>query len=109
MKPVQTRKISGGSQINAYPSNRDGRLKFVVVTLNYSYPEKGVAINQGRVEGVFVLEGSLKITLNGVVHNCPQGEVLYFEEGDKYAVAGRGKAIVAISPANKGETIVQEG
>lgn len=99
-----TRDISGGSKVDIYSKSEDKRLYFAVVYSESDYPEKGVAINRNQTEGIFVIEGELTITVNDEEIRCVRGDVVYFEEGKEYTVSGKGTAVVAITPAEGGQT-----
>lgn len=111
MKAKKTIKsISGGSTIHSYSPSTDERLKFAYVDLMEDYPESGYAVNQNQIEGIFVTEGTVQVTIDDKKLTCKAGDVVYFEEGQCYTVSGKGKIIVAIAPASGGKTeIVEKG
>lgn len=103
-----TRPISGGGSVKIFSSSKDDKIYLAHVTMTGNrYPEKGHAVNKGQVEAVYVTAGELIFTLDGEKHVLGVGEVIYFDEGVKYTVEGTGEALVAITPAHGGETIIE--
>lgn len=101
----ETKPISGGAEVDVYTPSDCKRLNFALVRMDgQRYPQEGFAVNRDQVEGVMVVEGEFTITVDDEEMKCKPYDVVYFEEGKSYTVEGKGKVVVAISPADKGKT-----
>lgn len=105
----KVREISGGGKVVVYGSSPDGLVTVACVSMSGErYPEQGKeAMNEGQCESVFISKGSFDGSYNGTQFHLESGDVIYFEEGVRYTLTGKGEAIVNViqlNPEKNGET-----
>lgn len=81
-----------------YPPSPKGDHSIAVVETRGRYPQTGVAYNDICTETVYLLEGQLRITLNGKETVLDPGDLCMILPNIKYSIEGIGKAMVLITP-----------
>lgn len=79
-----------------------------VVDMKGDYPGPGlVAHDIGRSEFVYVLDGSLNITLNKTTYTVNAGENILIRDGDYYYISGQGRAMVVVYDQPGGTSAIE--
>jgi mannose-6-phosphate isomerase-like protein (cupin superfamily) len=110
IKKEQSQKftIAGGTKGRIYPSSPENDFTVAEVKMEGVYPEKGYSINDVSKESLFLLEGNLKVEIEGEFSNLNPGDLIIVYPGKKYRIEGKGKVIDLITPAwekNKNQII----
>lgn len=63
------------------------------------YPEHGYSMNDRCTETIYVLEGEFVEEIDGKEVRLGPGDVCMVLPGQKYRSSGKGKAVLAITPA----------
>lgn len=94
---IEKYELSGGSLVEVHKVfGNDYYL--AIVDIDGEYPETGkIAKNSGRQEYIIILEGSMKITVDGEEHSLVAGESILVPDGGTYGIIGKGRALVFVN------------
>lgn len=118
MKQLKAKKyrLSGGSIVQVFPSDNKNRMNVAIVEQNTTYPgENMFNVNYVSIEMIFVLSGSIKITIrptkiascgssrreNEEIITLKQHEFIYIEPNTLYRVQGSAKVLVVVVPPSE--------
>ncbi|MEX0649755.1 MAG: cupin domain-containing protein [Candidatus Andersenbacteria bacterium] len=87
-----------GGHCYLYPDSPTEKLSCALVEQDGRYPTEGYKQNSICTEAFFVIDGSLKITVNGEVHQMNKHDVAYIPPKTPYAVEGKGTVFIFIEP-----------
>ena len=90
--------IAGGTQGNIFPSHPMGEQTIVSLVMDGVYPMKGYSINSICTETIYVIEGSLRVTLNETEYTVNAGDLIMVLPNTRYSVRGNAKALDIITP-----------
>lgn len=91
--------IPGGTTGVIYPDHPTKEMTIAVVETDGVYPEQGYSLNQRCTETLYMLSGEFTLTANDAVYVLKEGDVFMVLPQTRYALKGKGKAMVVITPA----------
>lgn len=96
--------LDGGAECTVLkPFGKD--VYAAVVSMDGVYPVVGKkAHNTGRIEYIYILDGSCICTLNGHDHVLKKGDDLTIEDGDTYVIQGTVRSLVIVKDSPGGGT-----
>lgn len=95
--------IAGGTKGHLFPAHPSGEQSIACVEASGVYPEHGVSVNDRCTETLYVIEGLLEVTVNGVANQLTAGELIMILPGERYSIRGTGKVLDCITPAWDGK------
>ena len=92
-------EIPGGTTGRLYPNHPAGEHTLAVVEMDGIYPLKGSSRNSVCTETMYVMEGTLNLTVDGEVHVLEEGDCYAITPGHAYRCEGKVKVLDVITPA----------
>ncbi len=79
-----------------------------VVRMDGEYPGAGkIAVDKGRSEFLYVLDGAFTVKVNQELFTLKAGENLLIHDGDSYYIWGKGRCMVMVQDQPGGKTDIQ--
>lgn len=91
--------IPGGTEGVIYPDHPTKEMTIAVVETDGTYPEKGRSVNERCTETLYMISGEFTLTAQGIPYTLHEGDVFMILPHTEYAIVGKGKALVLITPA----------
>lgn len=84
------------------------RYYLAIVTIDGRYPEDNkVAHDIKRSEYIYIIEGEILVSLNGIEYTMKQGESRLIKDGDYYWIKGKGKVLVFVHDKQGGVSNIE--
>lgn len=104
---VKKYDLSGGDKVTVLQPFGKNIYAAVAELKGNDYPENGkIAQNVGRTEFMYMLDGQMEITVNGVTQTVKAGESVQVNDGDTYSIVGEGRSLVIVRDEEEGKTEV---
>lgn len=105
--PESVYPLEGGSEVVVHKPFGASYYS-AVVTMNGEYPGAGkIAIDRGRSEFLYVLDGSFDVTINNERYSLEKGENILIRDGDSYFISGSGRCMVLVYDEPGGQTAIE--
>jgi len=103
--------LSGGSQCTVVRrKGASSYFAFIHMEPTCRYPEKGsIARNSNRTEYIYVNHGSADIHMNNQLIHMHEGESIFIDNGDTYALTAHGSGLdctVLVTDGNNAESVI---
>ena len=96
----QAHRFEDGSVFVAHEYDTESSdLNTARIEINGRYPVQGQMRNKEVKEIVYIESGAGEVSINGVVEKIKQGDVVYFEAGEKVYWNGKFTLITTCTPA----------
>lgn len=98
--------LDGGSEVIVHqPFGKE--YYSAVVKMDGEYPGPGkIAVDQGREEFIYVLDGAFTVTINKQDFQLGSGENIIVHDGDSYYLKGSGRCMVVVHDLPGGKTAI---
>ena len=105
--PAAVYPLDGGSEVVVVQPFGKGNYG-AVVSMDGEYPGPGkIAVDKGRAEFLYVLDGNFTVKVNQEIFKLKAGENLLIKDGDSYYLWGKGRCMVLVQDQPGGTTDIQ--
>lgn len=106
--PISIYELSGGGSVSVLkPFSAENYS--AIVRMKGRYPDVGhVARNQDRDEFIYIVEGEVKIVLNGEQSVLSAGESISLPDGSSYTIEGETVSLVMVCDQKGGGTVIEK-
>lgn len=101
--PLVTRYDIDGGVCYLYPDAEHAELSSAFVLQDGRYPVENFKMNKECTEAFFIIDGEYTLTLGHETRTLKAHDVVYVPLNTPYAIEGKGKSFVYITPKWKGE------